>query len=118
MTLSLRVSLGAEFGESDWPSLDMPIAYPRTAAYQDSAAFSLGTQFDGTLWRDWHYRAGATIWALPFSEGRWAAESKLTLPWRPSDGFTSQLSVTGTLGEYPYGLSWHILPGFDLIWSW
>lgn len=118
LSLSMRIILGFEFGESLWPSLDMPIAYPRTAAYQDTAALAGGAQLDGTVWNNLDYRWTATIWALPFSEGRWAAESKAALPWRPSERFSAQTSLTGTLGEYPYGKDWHVLPGFDLIWSW
>ena len=30
---------------------------------------------------------------------------------------TAQMSSTTVVGAYPYGTSWHILPGFDLIWS-
>jgi hypothetical protein len=118
LSLSARVLLGLEFGDSQWPSLDMPIAYPRTAAYQDTAAFAAGIQLDGPIWKSLNYRWATTVWALPFSEGRWAAESKTALPWRPNDSFTAQLSLTGTLADYPYGTDWHLLPGFDFIWSW
>jgi hypothetical protein len=27
------------------------------------------------------------------------------------------VSGTAVVGEYPFGTDWHLLPGFDLIWS-
>jgi hypothetical protein len=93
LTLSARVMLGASFGESSWPSIDMPIAYPRTAAYQDTMAAAVG-------------------------DAKWAMEVRAHLPWRPSKHFTGQLTATGIVGDYAYGTNWHILPGFDLIWGW
>ena len=118
LTASLRAVLGAQMGEGAWPSLDMPIAYPRTAAYQDGASFALGGQVDGDLWKSWDYRVSTTFWALPWSDGKWAAESKLNLSWRPSKRFASQVTLTGAVGDYPYGTAWHALPGFDFIWRW
>ena len=119
-TLSIlgRLMLGAELGESAWPSIDMPIAYPRTAAYQDNVTAAIGAQLDTNLWGPIGFRWNMNLWAMPFSDGTWALEAKATLPWRPSESFTAQLSSTATMGQYPYGMDWHVLPGFDLIWAW
>jgi hypothetical protein len=118
LTLSARVMLGASFGESSWPSIDMPIAYPRTAAYQDTMAAALGVQFDGQFTGSLGYRIDADAWIMPLSDAKWAMEFRAHLPWRPSKHFTGQLTATGIVGDYAYGTNWHILPGFDLIWGW
>jgi len=118
LSLSARVMLGAELGESAWPSIHMPLAYTRTAAYQDKLSTAMGAQLDGPLFSTFYYRLDFDGWYLPLSEARWATELKSTVHWRPSDGFTMQAGGTTVVGAYPYGNSWHILPAFDLIWRW
>ena len=118
LSLSGRVMLGAELGESSWPSIHMPLAYTRTAAYQDNVATALGAQLDGHLFSTFYYRIDLDGWVLPLSEATWATEAKATAHWRPSDRFTVQAGGTAVLGAYPYGKSWHVLPAFDLIWRW
>ena len=117
LTLSGRLLLAAAMGTANWPTIDMPLSYPRTVAYQDNVAAALGVQVDGSLVGTLGYRVDVDAWVLPMSEGKWALEAKGTLPWRPSEHFTAQLSGTAVVGEYPYGTNWHLLPGFDLIWS-
>jgi hypothetical protein len=118
LSLSARMMLGAELGESSWPSIHMPLAYTRTAAYQDNLATAMGVQLDGSLFSTFHYRLDFDGWFLPLSDASWATELKSTLHWRPSDVFTMQAGATTVVGAYPYGNNWHILPAFDLIWRW
>lgn len=118
LSLSGRIMFGAELGESSWPSIHMPLAYTRTAAYQDNLATALGVQLDGRLIGSLYYRLDVDGWVLPLSEAKWATEAKTTLHWRPSDRFTFQGGATAVMGAYPYGNSWHVLPAVDLIWRW
>ncbi len=118
LSVSARLMLGAGFGESTWPSIDMPLSYTRTAAYRDHVATAVGAQIDGSLFGPLHYRVDVDGWVLPNSDAKWATEVKTTVHWRPSDGFTAQAGATAVVGEYPYGSSWHVLPSFDLIWRW
>ena len=118
LSLSGRLMLGAELGESNWPSIHAPLAYTRMAAYQDHVATALGAQLDGRLFSTFHYRVDVDGWALPLSEASWATEAKITFHWRPSDRFTAQAGTTTVAGAYPYGNNWHVLPAFDLIWRW
>ncbi len=118
LNLSARMMLGAELGDSNWPSIDMPLAYTRTAAYQDNLATALGVQLDGLLVGVLFYRLDLDAWVLPLSEAQRAVEFKATLHWRPSDSFTVQAGSTTVVGQYPYGSNWHMLPAFDLIWRW
>jgi len=118
LTLSARVMLGLSIGESNWPQIDIPIALPRTAAYQDTIATAIGAQLDGQLTETLGYRLDVDAWMMPLSNGRSAVEGRAHLPWRPTEHFTAQLSGTAVVGEYAYGTNWHLLPGFDLIWGW
>jgi len=118
ISVSARVMLGVEFGESSWPSIDMPLSYTRTAAYRDGVATALGAQLDGKVVGTLHYRVDVDGWVLPNSEAQWASEVKTTLHWRPTDGFTAQAGATAVVAEYPYGNNWHVLPAFDLIFRW
>ena len=118
LSLSGRVMLGTGLGESAWPSIHMPLAYTRTAAYQDHVATALGAQLDGRLFSTFYYRVDLDGWVLPLSEATWATEAKATAHWRPSDRFTMQAGATAVVGAYPYGNNWHLLPAFDLIWRW
>jgi hypothetical protein len=118
LTLSARILLGLSFGESDWPQIDMPIALPRTAAYQDTISTAVGVQLDGQLTETLGYRLDIDAWMMPLSEAKWAVEARAHLPWRPSEHFTAQLTGVAVAGAYNYGTNWHLLPGFDLIWGW
>jgi len=117
ITVSARIMLALSLGEESWPSIDMPIAYSRTAAFQDGIATAAGVQLDGALVSKLGYRLDIDGWFLPLSEGSWAVEARGVLPWRQSERFTAQVSTTAVIGDYPYGSAWHLLPGFDLIWS-
>jgi hypothetical protein len=117
VTASARILLAASFGESDWATIDMPIAYARTAAYHNGLATAAGVQLDGGLFGTLDYRLALEGWFLPGADGNWAVEARGFLPWRVSDGFTAQVNATATAGAYPYGTNWHLLPGFDLIWA-
>ena len=117
LTLSVRVQLGAEIGDSDWPSLDMPIGYPRTLSYQENLVTAAALQLDGSLHAKFRYRVRTEFWSSPLVPEMWAAEGKATLIWRASESFTAQLTGMLIVGEYPYGSDWHALPAFDLIWA-
>ena len=111
-------AVGAGLGEGDWPSIDMPLSYTRTAAYRDHVATAAGVQLDGGLVGPLFYRLDVDGWWLPNSDAAWATEVKTTVHWRPSDGFNAHIGATAVVGEYPYGNNWHVLPAFDLIWRW
>ena len=118
VTVSGRLMLAASFGESNWTGIHMPLAYPRTAAYQDGLASAAGIQIDGIIVESIRYRVDLDGWYLPLSAGQWALEAKGTIPWQPSESFTAQATATAIFAEYPYGTAWHLLPGFDFIFSW
>jgi hypothetical protein len=118
LSLSARLMLGAGLGPSDWPSIDMPIAYSRTAAYRDHMAAALGAQLDGTIIGTLGYQLDVDAWTMPLSAGKWATELRASVPWRPTEGFTAMVGSTAVVGAYPYGLSWHVLPRVDAIWAW
>jgi len=117
LTASARVMLSAHFGESDWATIDMPIAYSRTAVYKNGLSAAAGLQVDGNLVSTLDYRVAVDGWMLPGADGSWSVEARGFLPWRVSEGFTAQVNTTAVIGAYPYGTNWHVLPGFDLIWA-
>jgi len=117
LTVSARLLAAVGLGDANWPTIDAPIAYTRTSVFQDGLATAAGVQVDGNLVSKLGYRLDIDGWFLPLSEGTWAVEARGVLPWRQSDSFTVQLSGTAVVGAYPYGTNWHLLPGFDLIWS-
>ena len=117
VTMSARAQWGVEIGESDWPTLDMPIAYTRTLAYQKHLVTAAAVQIDRSILSQFGYRLRTEIWTCLFEEDMWATEFKSTLLWKPSEAFTAQLTGMMIVGNYPYGSAWHALPGFDLIWA-
>jgi hypothetical protein len=118
LTLSTRLVLAASFGQANWSSIDMPMVYSRTAAYHDGLATAFGAQLDGGLIGPLGYRVDLDLWWMPLSAGKWSIEGKACLPFRPTEHFAVQLTGTAVVGQYPYGVNWHLLPGFDLSWSW
>jgi len=116
VTLGMRVSLAMSFGESSWDTIDMPLVYSRTASLHNGASVNLSTTFVGDFTDSISWLSSTEAWYLPGSLGAWSLEQRLAAAWESEGGFSSQLGTIVVVGEYDYGINWHILPKFDLGW--
>jgi hypothetical protein len=112
------VLLAARFGESDWPTLDIPIVFPRTAAYHNTATFVGGLDFDGQIVDGLWYLVDVDLFLMPWDQGLYALEHCLMINWRVTGGFALHLGYKMVFGEYPFGTQFQILPLLDLQLAW
>ncbi len=119
VTVSVASTLGVRFGESDWPTIDLPLAYTRTAAFQRWLSARYGLDLDGRLAGGLHYFLDVDLHLLPFARGSVAVEHAGMLSWRRrTGGFAIHAGYKLVVGEYPFGWQVHVLPLVDLSWAW
>jgi hypothetical protein len=119
LTLTLAHTLGLHFGESDWPTIDLPLVYTRTAAYHRWLSARYGIDLDGRIAGGFYYFLDLDLHLLPFARGSFALEHSAMLSWRrATGGFAIHLGYKLVVGEYPFGWQTHLLPLVDLSWAW
>lgn len=117
LTAKLGVTLAASFGKSTLPTIDLPIAFTRTAAYHNVATFNVGLNADGRIWGPFLYSLDVDLFLMPDSRSTLAIEQSGMATWMATDEFAVQLGCTLVYGQYPFGTQWHLLPLFDLMWA-
>lgn len=98
-------------------TIDLPIIFPRMAAYRQGYQVNLGLDLLGKLFGRWGYGADMDIFLTPGFDQPFAFEHKGLALWRKSDRFQLLLGYMLTFGGYPFGDQWHLLPLLDLQWA-
>jgi hypothetical protein len=117
LTLEARAEVGAPLAEGDWPTLDAPLLYARTHAAHGGVATAVGAMVEHGLSDTITAVVDTDAWFLPGAEAGWSVEARGAARWQPGDGFRAEIGAEFIAGAYPYGTNWHVLPGFDLGWS-
>ena len=116
ITLRAQLNISSRFGESDFPHIPVPVVYPRTASYQGLATLG-GGLFARYGLGDVEIRSDTQIWYMVGNDANWSAEQWLSVRWFALEGFSVDGGVVGTVGVYPYGQNWHLIPTLDMTWS-
>jgi len=99
-------------------TIDLPIIFPRTAAYYHGYNFLIGGDLQGKFFQKWNYLFDADLFYTPDGEENFAFEHKVLLLWNKSERFQVCLGYKLVYGEYPFGRQWHLLlPIVDLQWA-
>ncbi len=98
-------------------TIDLPIIFPRMAAYRQGYQVNLGLDLLGQLLGRWGYGADIDLFLTPGLDQSFAFEHKGLALWRKSDRFELLLGYKLTFGGYPFGDQWHLLPLLDLQWA-
>jgi len=117
VTLLLESNLGPSIGNSDFPTVDLPIIYQHTAHLYTGYSFRAGIDVEGVVHGPLHYLVDLDLWWFPGHETTFGAESKLYLLWRFSQRLSILAGIKMVFGSYPFGNQTHIMPIADLLWS-
>ena len=117
LTGSAGLQVAPRVGESELISIDLPVVYPRTAAYFTGLTALGGVSVQGPISGALGYQTGARFFVYPGAEGSFAAEYDARLRWRSSGSWMIQAGVLGSLAGYPFGLGANLLPVGDIMWA-
>ncbi len=101
-------------GPSTMPTIDLPLVYPRTAAWEDGITGRLGIDFDGAIGAHLYYNVDVDLFAMADSDAPFHVEHSLLAGWQMTWWVALQLGYKLVVGQYPFGTQVHILPMFDL----
>lgn len=118
VTAKLGLLLAARFGESEMPTLDIPLVFPRTAAYHNDVTIVGGLDFDSQLVGGLWLLIDLDLFIMPWDQGLYALEHALMLTYRAGHGLALHLGYKMVFGEYPFGTQLHMLPLLDLSLAW
>lgn len=117
VTAKLGLLLAATFGDSDMPTIDLPLVFPRTAAYHNGATVIGGLDLDSKLVGGLWVLLDLDLYIMPWDQGSFALEHALMLTYR-TGGIALSAGYKLVFGEYPFGTDVHILPLLDLAFAW
>ncbi|MBN2093725.1 hypothetical protein JW964_29160 [candidate division KSB1 bacterium] len=100
-------------------SIDLPLVYHRLNVFYHGYQFNAGIDFNGHIFRRWHYLADVDWFFTPKTEYRTGVEHKFMFLWHKSRRFQFSIGHKLVYGEYPFGTQWHwLLPILDCQWAW
>lgn len=114
VTVRLGFSVAARFGGEQLPALDLPVLFPRTAAYSSWGTGHAGIALEGQITGPFYYLIDSAMFVIPGYEGSFAFENTVDLSWRPSERFMLEAGGRAIYGGYPYGERFHLVPMVDL----
>lgn len=117
LTGRLGISLAPHVGQSTLDSIDMPVAFARTAALHRGWSVDAGVDVDGVISGPLRYFADVDVFVLPYADARWAVEHAAMLGYAITPGFTLQAGYKLVYGPYRYGArELDLLPLVDAVW--
>jgi hypothetical protein len=117
LTLELRAQVGVATDDSEWPTIDAPLLFSRSHAHHGGVSTAMGALLEQGVSDAFTLVLDLDAWLLIGTEENWSTEARLMARWQPGERFRAELGGEFVAGAYPYGNNWHVLPGFDLIWS-
>ncbi|MCH7939423.1 MAG: hypothetical protein IID13_06730 [Candidatus Marinimicrobia bacterium] len=118
VTLKGGLALALKAGEFDARhTIDLPVIYPRMAAYRNGYQFNLGIDLlqelpvIKRLWVD------ADLFITPGFDRPLAFEHKGLTVLSRKGRLGLLVGYKLTWGDYPFGAQWHLLPLVDLQWT-
>jgi len=105
------VSVALKSGELDErTTIDLPVVFPRMAAYLHGYQLNLGLGMLADLPGRWSVRGDADLLAIPGAEESFAFELAGWLIWSRSDRFRVLVGYLLTYAEYTFGSHWQLMP--------
>ena len=116
-TAILGLELAATLGDSDFPTIDLPFAYRRTAVYHDHFLPYFGLQLEGDLTPELKYELAFTAYKIMNDTGGFTFEDKVILYWKKSRKFGLKAGLASAFGKYPFGNDIRWMPLVDFVWT-
>ena len=99
-------------------TIDLPVVFPRLGVFYNGYGVKFGLGFTGALLPRLGLLTSLNVLLLPGMEEGFAFEHKNLLTWALSNRTDIQIGYKLICGEYPFGVQWHLLPLFDVLWHW
>lgn len=116
LAASLGVELAITFGEANFPTIDLPFVYRRTAVYHDHILPYVGVEFGGQLSQKIDFEVILNIYKFINDNAGFTVEDKAVLFWKKSPNFGIKAGVASVLGKYPFGYDFRWIPLLDFVW--
>lgn len=113
VTVRLGATVAPTIGGETLPPIELPVVFPRTAAYSTRVAGHAGISLEGQVFRTFYLLWDGAVFFTPGFEGTYALESTIEASWRPGDRFMISAGARGILGGYPQGERYHLIPVAD-----
>jgi len=115
--------LAVSFGDSTLPTIDVPVVYPRSAAWHEGFALEAGVAWSGRVFSSLFGGMSLDLFWVPAgesSEDSWhyAVEVTPHLTWRITDSWALMGGAKIVQGAYPFGEQSHVLPLMDINYGW
>jgi hypothetical protein len=117
MTGKIGLTLAYGFGRDSLPTIDLPIAFPRTAAFTMHATGDFGAGLQGPIWGPLFYAVDADLFLMADRTSTVAVEASGLVIWQATPGFRAQLGAMLAYSQLPFGSMWGWLPLADAIWA-
>ena len=91
-------------------TIDIPLVFPRMAAYLHGYQLNLGLDMLVDLPGRWSILGDAELLMIPGAEESFAFELGSWFVWNRSERFRVVIGYLLTYGEYPYGRHWQLMP--------
>ena len=112
---NLGVELALSLGESDFPEIDFPFIYRRTAVYHNQFVPYLGIHLGGQLISKIDFELAFTAYKMTNDIGGLIFEDKAVLFWKKSNKFGVKAGVASVFGKYAYGNDARLIPVIDVV---
>lgn len=117
LTAAAGLQIAPRFGSSQLVPVELPIIYPRTAAFFTTITALGRAELTGPIFGPLHYHLGAQLFVYPGAAGSFALEQTTRLDWRSGTKWTIRAGYIATYGGLPHGMDRRILPTFEAAWA-
>lgn len=114
---NIGLDLSLSLGESNFSSIDYPLAYPRTYSFNNIIVPYVGTGFYGRPRNKLNYSYTMNTFILTRNNGGFIIEQSLKVKYIFSKKVKIMAGVISSFGDYPYGKDHNIFPMFDLVFG-
>lgn len=114
ITLKFGAIMAGTAGENTMPTIDLPLVYPRHAAWHQGITGVLGVDFDGIIWGPLRYTFDLDVFLMPDRVATAHIEHSGVLSWVALDWLAFHIGYKVVWGQYPFGTQTHVFPLFDV----
>jgi hypothetical protein len=118
VTVRSGLRLAAAWGKSTLVTVDLPVIFPRSAAWHDGISGEVGLAWAGQLRGPVHASLAVDLFLMADPVSSYSLEQTATLKWRISPHWALMGGVKYVSGAYPFGEQSHVLPLVDLTYAW
>jgi hypothetical protein len=98
-------------------TIDLPLFYPRMAAWYKGSTIRAGASLKGRLYKKWYYEEALQGFLVTRSYDNYFVENSGTLMWASNRSFRIRGGYVLSYGRYPFGTHWQMWPSLDILFG-